>query len=133
MRPDLATLLPTDKYETSKAEALVALGYPSVEPILSSLLLWVQDLNWPVARVLSPFLASIGIPLAPHIRHILQGNDDTWKYSLLTGIVAESAPLAGELSPELQRLVSSPTVGEREEELNVHAHEIIIRHGHKDA
>ncbi|MBT9518713.1 MAG: DUF5071 domain-containing protein [Methyloversatilis discipulorum] len=133
MRLDLSSLLPAGKHDTAKAEAIVTLGYPEVEPILPSLLEWVQDLNWPVASVLCPFLASIGTPLAPHIRRILQTNDDTWKYSLLAGIVAESAPLADELSSELQRLVSFPTAGEREEELNIHAHEIIMRHGSEDA
>jgi hypothetical protein len=60
MRPDLVALLPLDKYDAAKLGLLVAAGYPAIEPLLPALLQWLQDGNWPIARHLSPFLASIG-------------------------------------------------------------------------
>ena len=133
MRRDTNFLTITDKYDIANAEAIVALDFSAVEPLVPFLLEWVQDINWPVARVLCPFLASIGVPLAPHIRRILQTSDDTWKYSLLVGVVAESTSLATELDPELQRLIWFATPGEREEGLNTYASEIILRSRSKDA
>ena len=111
--------------ETGKAEAIVALGYPTVEPILPALVEWMKDINWPVARVLQPFLASIGAPLAPHIRRVLETTDDVWKYWVMSCIVAESTELRQLLNPEIQRLASSPTPGESDEEVNAIARKIL--------
>lgn len=133
MRPDLAALLPKDKFETEKAEAIVALGFPVVEPILSALFEWMQDINWPVAQVLQPFLATIGAPLAPHVRIVLATTDEIWKYWVIRCIVGESAELAHSLQAELHRLAQFPTPSEREEEIDVQAREILARHGETDA
>jgi len=125
MHPELSSLVPRDKMDTDKADAIVALGYPKVAPILPALVGWMQDMNWPVARLLQPFLANIGAPLAPHIRAVLNSNDDIWKFWTLRFIVAESAELAALLKPELYRLASSSTVGEQAEEVDVQAKEIL--------
>ena len=123
--PDLAALIPVGKFDTDKAEAIVTLGFPAVEPILPALLHWMQDMNWPVAKVLQPFLASIGAPLASHVRAILQTDDEVWKSWVLQYIVAESRELARMLQPELARLAASPTPAEREEEVDHDACKIL--------
>lgn len=127
MRLDIAALLPSDKLETDKAEAIIAQGFPAVEPVLPALLEWMQDINWPVAQTLLPFLASIGEPLAPHVRQVLETKDEIWKYWVIRCLVRESIELARALKPELQRLALEPTPGEREEELDVVAKEILLR------
>jgi hypothetical protein len=40
--------------------------------------------------VLAPFVASIGEPLVPHLRPILddEGQDAIWKYWIITAVVA---------------------------------------------
>ena len=73
--PNTAHLLPVDKHDLPKAEAIVALGYPAVDALLPALLAWMQDINWPVTKVLTPFLAGIGEPLAPHLRAIFNSAD----------------------------------------------------------
>ena len=125
MTSSLSTLLPIDKYETERAAQLVALGFPEVEPVIPQILAWVQDLNWPVARVFQPFLAGIGSALAPYLRPILETNDDTWKYSLVVGVIGKSADLARALRPELERLALHPTQSESAEDLNGLAAEIL--------
>jgi Domain of unknown function (DUF5071) len=124
MSEDLRELIPTDKLDTTNAKALVALGYPAVAEALPSMLEWVQDLNWPVARVFRPFLAGIGAPLAPHIRAIVNTTDETWKWSVLQGIVGQSRELAESLRSELRRLEKSPTPREAHEGLQTLAQEI---------
>ena len=47
---DLRNLLPKDKMDVEKAEALVALGYPAVAPVLPELMALMQDTNWPVTE-----------------------------------------------------------------------------------
>ena len=118
-------LLPRDKRDTQRAMALVALGYPVVEPVLPKMLEWIQDRNWPVARVFEPFLATIGAPLAPHIRVVLSGNDDSWKYSVLDSVILKSPYLVHALQTDLVRLSQQPTLGERTELVDVRAEELL--------
>ena len=95
------------------------------KPALPNLLEWVQDGNWPVAGVFLPFLASVGAPLAAHVRHVFQTDDEQWKYFVLCNIVGESRELALALVVDLERLAESPTKGELNEGLNVLANELL--------
>ncbi|MYN45300.1 DUF5071 domain-containing protein [Pseudoduganella sp. FT93W] len=103
----------TDKSDTRAAEAIVAAGGAAAPELLE----WVQDINWPVAKILAPFLASAGSNVVPEIRQIFASNDDTWKWSVVVGVVAKSSELIALLRPELERIVHAPTVGERSEGL----------------
>jgi hypothetical protein len=125
MATDLVALIPATKFETDKALALMQLGFPAVEPVMPQILEWLQDLNWPVGHVFQPFLASIGQPLAPYIRVILAGEDDSWKYSLLRAVVDQSPELARALRPELEHVAKNPSAGEVKEEVNQVAIEIL--------
>ena len=125
MRPDLTDLLPSTKSDTDKAKAVVSLGFPAVEPALPSLMEWMQDINWPVAQVLQPFLAHIGAPLEPHIRVVLQSDDEIWKFWVLQQIVAKSEDLVQLFQPELRRLANQATPKEQAEELDVLAKTIL--------
>jgi hypothetical protein len=132
---DLTSLLPIDKMDTEAASKVVALGFPVVEPVLPQLLEWLQDMNWPVAQVFQPFLASIGAPLASHIRAVLATDDDVWKYWVVQGVVGNSAELVHALRPELERLARSPTDGEAEEGVSELSEQIIkkVRGANVDA
>ncbi len=119
--------LPRDKHDTHRAEAIVAAGFPVVEPLLPTLFEWLRDINWPVARTLQPLLVSVGVAAAPHVRFILNSSDDVWKYFVLAHVVAESPELAIELRHELQRIASIPTHGELEEDVCLEARAILSR------
>jgi len=105
----IRALVPRGKWDLARAEEAVAAGYPAVDPILPELLEWLQDYNWPVAHVLVPFLASIGIPLVPHVRHVLDTDDEIWKYWVVSIIMGESNEVAAAFRDELERLARSPT------------------------
>ncbi|MGD1053406.1 MAG: DUF5071 domain-containing protein [Candidatus Dormibacteria bacterium] len=108
-------LIPRDKGDIPRAEAAVRAGYPAVEPILGELLEWLQDLNWPVAGVLVPFLESIGPvdALLHHVRAVLRSDDDVWKYWVLGSVVdAWEADGILLLRPDLERMATQPTLGE---------------------
>ena len=89
---DPRELLPRSTRDREAARAVIALGYPAVAPVLPDLLEWLQDYNWPVARPIGEFLASIPEPMVPHIRAVLDGNDLIWKYWCIE--VTDSPPLA---------------------------------------
>lgn len=113
--------MPADKFDTSTAEDIVASG-DATDP---GLLEWVQDLNWPVARVLAPFLASAGGVVAPGIRLVLESSDDTWKSNLVSGVIAHSKELIALLRPELKRIANAPTSGEQAEGLDIIVTELL--------
>lgn len=127
-REDLLKLLPRDKIHTRSAQKLVELGFPAVEPVLSEILEWVQDGNWPVAQIFLPFLADVGLPLAPHIQRILSTDDAGWKYFILFCVVGESDELRRQLKSDLERLASSPTADERSWGTDKIARELLIDH-----
>jgi hypothetical protein len=123
---DLREFLPKHKKDVSNADRAVSLGYPAIAPILPELFEWLRDCNWPVSRIIAPFLASIGEPVIPEIRIILQSDDDIWKYWVLEQIVAESTPeVARGLYDELIRIVTGPTLGEVAEDVAEIAQEIL--------
>lgn len=121
-------LVPESKDETDKAKKLVSLGYPAVTPVLAEMLEWVEDANWPVAKVFLPFLARIGAPLAPSVRYVLQSQDEQWKRVVLDHIVSESGDLAHRLSVDLLRLIDTPTAAERAEGLHTVADELFQKY-----
>jgi hypothetical protein len=102
---ELQELVPQDKSDMERAQAVIELGYPAVAPILPQLLEWIQDCNWPVAHVLCPFLASIGEPLAPYVRNVLATRDTIWK-AWVVSIVGESPSLVEAFREELENLAT---------------------------
>jgi hypothetical protein len=125
MVEDPVGLLPRNKHDTERAQAIVDLGFPAVEPVLPQLLEWIQDINWPVALVLAPFLASIGRPLAPDIRRVFKADDYAWQDHLLQHVVAHSDDLKEMLRAEIERLALSPTPAERADGVDATAREVL--------
>lgn len=121
----LTHLLPKHKHDLAAAESLVALGWRAVEPVAEEVLTWLQDINWPVARVFAPFLAQVGADLAPYVSPILRSDDDIWKYYLIQAVVARSAPLARAVEVELRRMSQQPTASEHKEEVDQVASEAL--------
>jgi len=124
---DLQRLIPQNKSDTVAVERAMSAGYPAIEEILPALLEWIQDGNWPVAHLLIPFLAAIGDPMVPHIRDVLQGEDDVWKYWCLQVIATLPTSARLKLLPDLQRIVRFPTPGEVVEEVALEAEELLSR------
>ena len=109
---------PRDKHDLEAAHRAARASWDQMEPLAMQLLEWVQDPNWPVAKILVPALANVGAPLAPGIRQVLAGHDDTWKYNLIDSIVARSPDLGRLLRPELERIAFQPTPSEQAEEVD---------------
>lgn len=112
-------IVPADKFDLAAVDRAVALGWPGVEPVVSELLVWVQDYNWPVAHSLTPFLASIGRPLAPYLVPILDGDDYVWQYWVIQFLLTDADPeLVWQFRPLLLRIADRPTDEERLEGLD---------------
>ncbi len=127
MHSDLSIPLPVDKFDIARARKVVAIGLPNVEPILPTLFEWTQDLKWPVAHVLCPFLSKSGAAAIPSLRFVLSSTNDAWKYAVLYGVVKPSRELCGLIRPELVRLATTPTIGEITEGVDQLAVELLAR------
>lgn len=127
MSIELEVLLPQSKSDLERARAIVAQGYPAVGPVLPQLFEWLQDCNWPVSRVITPFLASIGLPVVDEVRNILATTDNIWKYWVLTEVVSRASDVARALHLELTRLAWNPSQGEVWEEVHLAAREILAQ------
>ncbi|MEL6822404.1 MAG: DUF5071 domain-containing protein [Calditrichota bacterium] len=114
---DLKRLLPIGKFELDKAQLMINLGYPAVAPVLEELFEWLQDMNWPVAQKIAPFLVSIGEPLIPHLRKIFADNDAEWKFFSLGWIVQKlELPVIQQLEGDLRRMAEAGTEAEHVQE-----------------
>jgi hypothetical protein len=122
MAEDPRALLPRHKSDGERTRALSALGYPAVAPVLPELLHWLQDGNWPIARSVGRFLASIGEPVVPLVRRVFAGTDGIWKYWCIELFVRElPRAVAEQLRAELQRLAFHPTPDDHTEEVDERA------------
>ncbi|NOU98648.1 DUF5071 domain-containing protein [Paenibacillus planticolens] len=99
---------PLDKMHwESAADLLIEIGYPRVKFILSGLLEWIMDMNWPGAIKISELLFSIKEPLIPFIREALKTNDAIWQYWIIECILKNwSEDLVRQLDEELIHLAS---------------------------
>ncbi|MEM9416337.1 MAG: DUF5071 domain-containing protein [Planctomycetota bacterium] len=116
------------KSDIENAQQLVALGYPAVRSVLPQMMEWIQDMNWPVARVLQPFLVSIGEPILPEVRRVFESDDLVWQYWCIVEILGHlPVENVSSFRPELERLALRPTQTERQEELDQVAGELLAQ------
>ena len=125
MESEIDALVPSHKSDLRTAEAAIAVGWPSVQPIADRLLEWLKDINWPVAHILAPFFACVGPELAPHVRRILRTDDDVWKYYVIQAIVTPCPGLGEAVEEDLKRIAENPTAAEHQEEVDLVAREAL--------
>ena len=112
------SLVPKSKSDLDTANRAVAAGYPAVESVLPELVEWLQDYNWPVAHVLAPFLAEIGLPLIPQIDHVFSTTDETWQYWMIVCLLSRNDDLYEHYKQKLIQLAETPSGNDRHHELD---------------
>ncbi|MCL2674486.1 MAG: DUF5071 domain-containing protein [Defluviitaleaceae bacterium] len=124
---DELDLIPKDKFDLSTIDRLKMIDEERIEPLLSQLLEWIQDLNWPVAQPLfDDVLPKFHVRLIPHIKEVLNSNDDVWKYWVILMVKKFPKETVQCLSSEIKRIAEYPTAGEIAEEVNIRASEVIF-------
>ena len=123
------SLVPKSKSDLDTANRAVAAGYPAVESVLPELVEWLQDYNWPVAHVLAPFLAEIGLPLIPQIDHVFSTTDETWQYWMIVCLLSRNDDLYEHYKQKLIQLAETPSGNDRHHELDDVARETLEERG----
>ena len=128
-RLDIRDLLPRHKTDVERARALVALGFPAVEPVVGDLFLWLRDFNWPVAREIAPFLSSLApSAVLPNVKAVLSSRDAIWKYWVLTLLVEHfPADSLRAIERELAQLATAPDTDDVAEGVDEIARDLLER------
>lgn len=107
---DINKCIPENKFDTAAVEQASAIGFPTLNPILSNLLVWVKDANWPVAAGTASLLSNAGPEIVPHIKEVLNSEDGMWKYWVIKLVAKKLASdVRSELRTDLVRLTTAPT------------------------
>ena len=89
-----------------------------LEPYLPELLTWLQDCNWPIAHDVATAIAKCGNALVPHLEIVFEGDDDVWKYWIITGLAPLLSGAAKQVVLEAaSRILENPSPGEITEEV----------------
>ena len=121
-------IVPAHKSDYEACNNLALASDAEVSEKLIELLEWVQDINWPVAPLICDRLKKIGSPLVEPVKNILRGTDDDWKYWIISGLLRDTPKeTICLLKSELDKIVQNPTEGERTEEVDLVASEILVK------
>jgi hypothetical protein len=95
-----------DKFDVSTIETLSADEFITYQ---KELLAWMQDINWPVAKVLSERLIPYVPQMTENILKILNGNDFDWKLNLISQLLYYCDDLPEPILVQLKMLKDSHT------------------------
>jgi len=112
---ELKDCIPHDKSDTLAIFNAKAVGFPVLNPILPDLLVWLQDVNWPVAEEMANILSKAGPEIISHISDILHSDDPEWKDGLLTLLAPHLKPeIWTGIRRDVRRLARRPTAFDKE-------------------
>jgi len=122
---NLNDLLPKDKFDIDTVEKLRGLKRGELISLLPKLLEWIQDMNWVIAPKIAELLLDFPNEIIPHLRKVFETEDDIWKFWCLE-VLVKYLP-SESIKKDLIRLAEKPSEGEKLEEVNVKAKEILTQ------
>lgn len=118
--------LPRTTSDTARADALRDLPPRELSPHVAELLVWLQDINWPVARPVAAALSRCGDELVGPVRSVLRSDDDLWKLWLLSELLPRVCrDVQGALREDILRIAKHPTSSEQAEEADIAAQALV--------
>ena len=119
-------LIPRNKKDFKRVEKLKNLDRNKILPLLPDLLVFTQDMNWPVAPAILEILLTFPTEIVPHVQDFLSSDDDNWKWFILHFLISELPEESKVHFKEyLKRVAENPTKNELAEELPEIANEIL--------
>lgn len=115
---ELTKLIPKHKNDFSNIEELRGLPQEEFRKIGLEILEWFQDINWPIAREIRDLIILKQDVMTQHILKVLDGDDEWWKYWIVTNIVSYLNQQNLEaLMPKLYDMFKNPTDAEKREDV----------------
>jgi hypothetical protein len=124
-------LLPHDNNDLAAIEKIKTLSAAQLVPLADQLLSYMQDGHWSVAPEIGEILAKHLSVIEKPIIAILNGNDNGWKFYVLMMLIqkADSSLITPSLQEVIRRIANSPTSGEKAENVDEEAQDILSRIG----
>ncbi len=111
-------IVPADKGDMESCGRLAAASDEEVIVVISELLEWLQDMNWPVANSVRDRIKVIREPLIEPLNLILSGNDESWKWFIVESLLRNVAPeVISGIKKELVRIHEAPRKAEIDEKV----------------
>lgn len=122
-------LIPKDKEDVSFIDHLKLMQIEDIRHIVPNLLEWIQDGNWIQAKLIINYFSPHINEIENEIITILKGDDSTWKYWTLSGLIYHSnVEPSNNLFSVINDLYINPTVSDKEEEVDIVANEILEKY-----
>ncbi|MBB1541834.1 MAG: DUF5071 domain-containing protein [Flavobacteriaceae bacterium] len=83
---NIKILLPKDKLDDSNLEEIKLLNDSDLSQLVSELLTWTQDANWPIFPKIVEIIVARQDLFISEISKVFQTDDWIWKYWILTNI-----------------------------------------------
>lgn len=119
-------IVPKNKEDIDFIKNLKKKQIYEIKDSIPELLEWTQDGNWPQARLIIDYLLPHVNEIDSELVKILNGNDSTWKYWILLGLInnSETKP-SDKILTIVYDLYHNPSIEDKEEEIDSIAQEII--------
>lgn len=120
---NIKELLPKNKSDNSGLNRLSALPDEEIKSVIPDLLMWVQDMNFPVAPEVCSIIAGHYDVANIEIIKLLDisQSDELWKYFIITGLLPVIEKPSENLIKAVRRIAFSPSDSEITEEVNERA------------
>lgn len=74
--------IPKDKFDLKTIENISISDLKAFDKLFYILLIWCQDMNWPIAKKIAELLRKSGDTIIPYIENVLDLNDEDWQYGI---------------------------------------------------
>lgn len=120
---NIKDLVPKEKGDHENIQKLKNLSFEEIQPIIPDLLIWLQDINWPISGDVADVLKPFADKLTPYFTEIFKTNDGLWKLWILTffGRGTKDEILLNEIT----RIANFPTKDEMDDEVDLEAQAIL--------
>ncbi|MDE6665507.1 MAG: DUF5071 domain-containing protein [Ruminococcus sp.] len=124
---DIKELLPKDKFDNNGLNRLSELTDEEIKPFIPDLLVWVQDMNFPVAEAVCRVIAGHYAVADDEIIKLLDisQTDELWKYFIITGLLPVIENPSDSLINAVRRIALNPSDSEITEEVEEVAKEYL--------
>jgi hypothetical protein len=118
--------IPKSKFDFEAVENLKKLPFDTVRADVPELLIWLQDMNWPVARPVNEYLLPHISKIQQELLDILVTDDVMWKFWILGSFIVKSddRPI-DQILAIASRMANNPTKFEQSEYIDEVARGVI--------
>lgn len=119
-------LIPRDKEDIDFIQNLRLKNINDIRDYVPELLEWIQDGNWPQAKLIVDYFLPYVNEIESEIINILRSNDPIWKYYILSRLLHNSKVKPNNnILKVVNDLYTNANASEKEEEVDLVAGEVL--------